>query len=79
VGHVFTAEVGAMLEPLALPRCRRALAANAVAWFAYAGWEGLILAITPEADIRVDLLLIGPLLAGLGMWALVGSLRRLWP
>jgi hypothetical protein len=66
------------LAAVALPRCRRALLANAAAWLVYAGWEGLILAITPEADIRVDLLLIGPLLTGLGVWTLVAFLRRLW-
>jgi hypothetical protein len=38
---------------------------------------GLILAITPEANIRVDLLLIAPLLIGLGLWGLVSTLMCL--
>lgn len=66
------------LVAVALPRSRRALLANAVGWLAFAIWEGLILAITPEANIRVDLLLIGPLLAVLGLWALLALLPRLW-
>ena len=65
------------LAAKALPRSRRPLLANALAWLGFAIWEGLILAITPEANIRVDLLLIGPLLAGLGLWALVAVLLRL--
>lgn len=65
------------LAAAALPRSRTALAANAVAWLAFAIWEGLILAFTPEANIRVDLLVIGPLLAGLAVWALVAVLWRL--
>jgi hypothetical protein len=60
-----------------LRRGRPALLANAVAWLAFAVWEGLILALTPEANIRVDLLLIAPLLSGLGLWGLVSILRHL--
>lgn len=57
------------LAALALPRNRRPLVASAVAWLAFACWEGVIQAITPEANLRVDPLLIGPLLTGLGIWA----------
>jgi hypothetical protein len=63
------------LAALALPRSRRPLLANALTWFAFACWEGLIQAITPEANIRVDLLLIAPLLLALGLWALLALLR----
>lgn len=65
------------MAALALPRSRQALVANAVAWLAFAGWEALVQAITPEANIRVDLLLIAPLLLGTGLWALVVILLRL--
>jgi hypothetical protein len=47
-----------------------------VAWLVFAGWEGLILAFTPEANIRVDMLLIAPLLSGLGLWGLISILLR---
>ena len=66
------------LAAQALTPCSRELLANGAAWLLYAGWEGLILAITPEANIRVDLLLIGPLLAGLGGWAVVAVVRERW-
>jgi hypothetical protein len=63
------------LAALALPRIRRPLVANSLSWLAFACWEGLIQAITPEANIRVDLLLIAPLLLALGLWALAAILR----
>ena len=45
------------------------------AWLAYAAWEWLVQARTPEANIRVDLLLIWPVLAILSMWAVFRALR----
>jgi hypothetical protein len=44
-------------------------------WLAYASWEWLILLRTPEANIRVDLLLIWPVLALLSAWAAVRLVR----
>jgi hypothetical protein len=49
--------------------------AAAIAWAAYAAWEWLVLVKTPEANIRVDLLLIYPALALLSAWALFRALR----
>lgn len=43
----------------------------AVAWLAYAGWEWLVLVKSPEANIRVDLLLIWPVIGLTTLWALV--------
>ncbi len=40
----------------------RSLLVVAAAWALYAAWEWLVLVRTPEADIRVDLLVIWPLL-----------------
>jgi hypothetical protein len=45
----------------------------AIAWSIYAGWEWVILVQSPEANIRVDLLLIYPALAILSAWALFRS------
>ena len=40
----------------------------ALAWLAYAGWEWLVLARSPDANIRVDLLLIWPAVALATLW-----------
>jgi len=52
--------------------------APAVLWLAYAGWEALVLAKTPEADIRVDLLLIWPLIGIVTLWAVSRAARGWW-
>ena len=44
-------------------------------WLLYAAWEWLVLTKTPEANIRVDLLVIWPVLAILSLWALFRALR----
>lgn len=54
----------------------RALLVGAIAWGIYALWEAVVQLLTPEANIRVDLLLIWPLLAILSLWSL---LRAFWP
>ena len=43
----------------------------ALAWAIWAAWEFLVLRSTPEADIRVDLLLIIPVVIGLSIAAVV--------
>ena len=53
----------------------RSLLVGAAAWALYAVWEWLVLVRTPEANIRVDLLVIWPALAILSAWALFRSLR----
>ncbi|MFO1304676.1 MAG: hypothetical protein U1F54_13165 [Burkholderiales bacterium] len=57
------------------PRRVRWSWAAAIAWAAYAAWEGWIRVVTPDANIRVDLLLIYPVLAVLSAWALYRALR----
>jgi hypothetical protein len=52
-------------------RPTRPLLIASLAWLGYASWEWLILVRTPEANIRVDLLLIWPALALLSTWAAV--------
>jgi hypothetical protein len=41
----------------------------------YAAWQWLVLIKSPEADIRVDLLLIWPIQAILNMWTLGRTFR----
>jgi hypothetical protein len=50
----------------------------AVLWLAHAAWEWLVLVKTPEADIRVDLLLIWPLIAIVTLWAVARTARGAW-
>lgn len=57
------------------PASRWPLAA-AVAWLAYAAWEWMVLVRTPEANIRVDLLVIYPALAAITLWALLRAIRQ---
>lgn len=52
-----------------------ALLVAATAWTLYAIWEGLVQLLTPEADIRVDLLLIWPVLAIVSLWSLLRAFQ----
>lgn len=47
----------------------------ALVWLAYAAWEWLVLVKTPEANIRVDLMVIWPLLVILTIYAVVRMFR----
>jgi hypothetical protein len=49
----------------------RWLLVAALCWCAYAAWEWLVVTRTPDANIRVDLLLIYPVLAAVSGWAIV--------
>ena len=40
-----------------------------LAWLAYAAWEWLVGTVTPEANIRVDLLIAWPTIAIVTLWA----------
>jgi len=53
-----------------------ALLVPAVFAFLYAGWEWLVTTYTPEANIRVDLLIIWPVLFILTVWAVVRVFRK---
>lgn len=56
-------------------RNARALLVAAASWLIYAAWEWLVQVRTPEANIRVDLLVIWPVLAILSAWALFRAIR----
>lgn len=53
----------------------RPLFAVAGAWTVYALWEWLVMIWTPEANIRVDLLLIWPVLASFTLWGVYRLFR----
>lgn len=72
--------VGAALAVLGVAvrgssRLPRMLLGAACGWLLYAGWEYLVLVRSPEANIRVDLLLIWPLLGILTAWGLFRLVR----
>jgi len=56
-------------------RSNRPLLVAATLWGLYAAWEWLVLIYTPEADIRVDLLLIWPVITAASAWALIRTFR----
>ncbi len=47
------------------------------AWAFYAAWEWLVLVRTPDANIRVDLLVIWPVLLIISVWFAVRAFRRM--
>lgn len=53
----------------------RVLVVPAVAWACYAAWELFVMLKSPEANIRVDLLVILPVLAILSIWFVIRALR----
>lgn len=54
----------------------RMLLITTIAWGSYAGWELMVLIMTPEANIRVDLLIIWPILAFLSIWSIFRLFRQ---
>lgn len=56
-------------------RPSRSLLFAAIGWALYAAWEWAVRAYSPEANIRVDLLVIWPLLAIFSAWAIFRAIR----
>jgi len=63
----------------AMSRGAGGLLVAAGAWTLYAAWEWLVQLRTPDADIRVDLLVIWPVVGLLSAWAVLRALRRRVP
>jgi hypothetical protein len=88
VQHPLHILVVAVLHLVAWVACRATVLRNApranvlwvpaLLWLAYAAWEWLVLVRTPEADIRVDLLVIWPALGIVMLWALLRAIRGAW-
>lgn len=58
-----------------IARHPRSLLIASTAWGLYAAWEWLVQVKTPEANIRVDLLVMWPVLAILSAWAIFRAFR----
>lgn len=67
--------LGLRFTVLGIAHHPRPLLIASAGWGFYAAWEWLVQIRTPEANIRVDLLVIWPVLAILSSWALFRSLR----
>ena len=63
------------LTPIGNAGHPRSLLIASTAWGLYAVWEWLVLIKTPQANIRVDLLVIIPVLTILSTWALYRLFR----
>jgi len=51
---------------------------SALVWLTYAGWEWLVLVKSPDSNIRVDLMLIWPVVAIVTLWAFVRAGKSWW-
>jgi hypothetical protein len=71
---VSTLFLGAHLALKARAPGRHLLVAG-LTWALYAGWEWVVQTRTPEANIRVDLLVIWPVLLLLSVWAIYRCFR----
>jgi hypothetical protein len=69
------AHLAMRITSIGMGRNARPLLVTAGAWAVYAAWEWLVVVRTPEANIRVDLLAIWPVLALLSAWSLFRALR----
>ena len=70
--------VAYLLPRFAAPANRRRFSSLLIAsgaWEVYAAWEWLVQAKTPEANIRVDLFVIWPIVAILSAWTVYRVLR----
>lgn len=78
-GTFFVAYAVLRNSPMAAGRRPRALLVPAFAWSLYALWELAVLVRTPDANIRVDLLAIWPLLLVVSAFYTLRALRRVEP
>jgi hypothetical protein len=69
--HILGVAFALFLVWMAIRPLRKSMLAATLAWLGYAAWEWLVQERSPEANIRVDLLLIWPLLGLLTVWAFV--------
>jgi len=53
----------------------RALLVVGAAWVVYAAWEWIVVTRTPEANIRVDLLLIWPIVLIISIYFAISAFR----
>lgn len=70
LAHLIAQRAGVLSD-----RHPRSLLVVAAAWAAYALWEWLVVVFTPEANIRVDLMLIWPAVLIVSIWFTIRAFR----
>ncbi|HHP7233349.1 MAG TPA: hypothetical protein ACFCUC_01865 [Desulfobacterales bacterium] len=68
--------LGLRFTTLGMARHPRALVIPSVAWALYAAWEWLVQIKTPEANIRVDLMLTWPVVLIISIWFAIKAFRQ---
>ena len=71
----FAAYFALRFTALGISRHPRSMLIASAAWGLYAAWEWLVQIKTPEANIRVDLLVTWPVLAIISAWAIFRAFR----
>jgi hypothetical protein len=71
-----TAYLILLLTRFGLDRHPRSIFVVAAAWAVYAAWEWLVIIRTPDANIRVDLIVIWPTLLIVTIWFSVWAFRH---
>ncbi len=61
--------------PIGEGRHASALLVPVVGWVVYAAWEWMVMTRTPEANIRVDLMVNWPVLLVLSVWFVIRALK----
>lgn len=67
--------VGARAAGIGSDKHPRAMLVVVAVWALYAFWEWLVATQSPEANIRVDLLLIWPVVAIISIWFTIRAFR----
>ena len=76
VGLSFAAlHIGARAAGIGSEKHPRAMLVVVAVWLLYALWEWLVATQSPEANIRVDLLLIWPLVAIISVWFTIRAFK----
>jgi hypothetical protein len=72
----FAGYLGLRFTTLGIARHPRSLLIPSLAWALYAAWEWLVQIKTPEANIRVDLMLIWPVVFFISIWFATKAFRQ---
>jgi hypothetical protein len=79
VGIIFLTVYGLVhLKFFEVKQGKKLILITTIAWWLYTAWDWQVQVWTPEANIRVDLMIIWPVLAILSLWSIYYLLRNLY-